>query len=194
MFRLLAISFMLAVLAAPAVAVDDGDIPESTSTETIGVKVRIPGANQIELTRFADGRLLYTVYWKDRPPAQYNAEQFTRMLYHEHTGQPFIYLLFNISNPWGFAWVSLGLLGQVLFTGRMIIQWFVSEKEKRSVIPISFWWMSLIGSSMLLVYFVWRKDIVGVLGMCTGWFIYLRNLMLIYAHRKRTDPHSPDAA
>jgi lipid-A-disaccharide synthase-like uncharacterized protein len=67
--------------------------------------------------------------------------------------------------------VGLGLLGQVLFTGRMLVQWLASEKQKRSVVPVAFWWMSLIGATMLLVYFTWRRDIVGVLGQATGWFI-----------------------
>ncbi|HCD35270.1 MAG TPA: hypothetical protein DER01_22910 [Phycisphaerales bacterium] len=81
-------------------------------------------------------------------------------------------------------WVAVGLLGQVLFTGRMIVQWIASEKSKRSVVPTAFWWMSLIGASMLITYFIWRKDVVGVLGQATGWFIYVRNLYLIYGHKK----------
>ena len=72
------------------------------------------------------------------------------------------------------AWVGLGLLGQVLFTGRMIVQWLASEKQKRSVIPVAFWWMSLGGATMLIISFIWRVDIVGILGQATGWFIYLR--------------------
>ena len=77
----------------------------------------------------------------------------------------------------------LGLLGQVLFTGRMVVQWLVSEKQKQSVVPTAFWWMSLIGASMLITYFIWRKDIVGFLGQATGWLIYVRNLWLIYKPR-----------
>jgi lipid-A-disaccharide synthase-like uncharacterized protein len=77
-------------------------------------------------------------------------------------------------------WVGLGLAGQGLFTARMLIQWFASEKEKRSVVPVSFWWLSVLGSSLLVAYFLWRKDLVGVLGQGAGWVIYLRNLWLIY--------------
>jgi lipid-A-disaccharide synthase-like uncharacterized protein len=80
----------------------------------------------------------------------------------------------------GYLWVGLGLLGQVLFTGRMIVQWLVSEKQKRSVVPPIFWWMSLIGSTMLMVYFLWRRDPIGLLGQSFGWFIYVRNLWMIY--------------
>jgi len=101
-----------------------------------------------------------------------------------HRGQ--LYRLLNITSPVGFAWVALGLLGQVLFTGRMVLQWLTSEHARRSVVPVGFWWMSLAGASMLLVYFVWRRDIVGVLGQSAGWLIYGRNLWLIY--RPSTHP------
>ena len=62
----------------------------------------------------------------------------------------------------------------------MLIQWLASERERRSVVPVVFWWMSLGGATMLMVYFVWRKDIVGILGQSLGWFIYARNLSFIY--------------
>ena len=107
----------------------------------------------------------------------------------------FVNRLFNITSPWGIAWVLVGLLGQALFTGRMIIQWLASERLGRSTIPVAFWWCSLIGASMLLAYFIWRKDIVGVLGQGLGWFIYIRNLSLIYrgGNRNEIDPKSdPD--
>ena len=94
-----------------------------------------------------------------------------------------LFALFNITTWFGVLWVALGLLGQVLFTGRMLVQWLASEKEKRSVVPPMFWYMSLAGATMLLVYFVWRKDIVGVLGQSTGWAIYARNVYLIRQHR-----------
>ncbi|MDA0812051.1 MAG: lipid-A-disaccharide synthase N-terminal domain-containing protein [Verrucomicrobia bacterium] len=91
-----------------------------------------------------------------------------------------MYSTLNITSTAGIFWVGVGLLGQVLFTGRMIVQWIASEKEKRSIVPTSFWWMSLGGATMLIVYFVWRVDIVGVIGQATGWFIYVRNLWFVY--------------
>lgn len=94
-----------------------------------------------------------------------------------------LYATLNITSTTGMLWVGVGLLGQILFTGRMVVQWIVSEKEKRSVIPDAFWWMSLGGATMLIIYFVWRVDVVGVLGQSTGWFIYVRNLWFIYARR-----------
>ncbi len=88
--------------------------------------------------------------------------------------------VFDITSTTGIFWVTLGLAGQLAFTGRMIVQWIVSEKQRQSVVPNVFWWMSLVGSTLLIVYFLWRVDVVGVLGQATGWFIYIRNLWLIY--------------
>jgi lipid-A-disaccharide synthase-like uncharacterized protein len=74
-------------------------------------------------------------------------------------------------------------MGQLVFTGRMLVQWLASERSGRSVIPVAFWWMSLGGAVMLVAYFVWRRDIVGIVGQATGLFIYARNLVLIRKSR-----------
>ena len=87
----------------------------------------------------------------------------------------------NITSYTGIFWVSIGFLGQALFTGRMLIQWITSERQKKSVVPVSFWWLSLAGATMNTIYFIWRVDAVGILGQSTGWFVYLRNLWLIYS-------------
>ena len=115
-------------------------------------------------------------------PAQTYLEQLYRQ--QQQTRANIFFLVFNITSWANFLWVVLGLLGQVFFTGRMVVQWIVSEKQHRSVVPVAFWWMSLGGASMLLLYFIWRKDIVGILGQSTGLFIYLRNLWLIYSEKK----------
>ncbi|MEL7472603.1 MAG: lipid-A-disaccharide synthase N-terminal domain-containing protein, partial [Planctomycetota bacterium] len=64
-------------------------------------------------------------------------------------------------------------------------QWVVSEKKRQSVVPEAFWWLSLVGGAALFTYFVWRRDIVGVLGQSTGVVIYARNLRLIHKQRRR---------
>lgn len=79
----------------------------------------------------------------------------------------------------GFWWFIFGLVGQFAFTGRFIVQWIISEKKKKSVTPIFFWYLSLVGATMLLIYFIKRADPVGVLGQSIGWIVYLRNIMLI---------------
>lgn len=92
---------------------------------------------------------------------------------------------FNISSWANFAWVAIGLVGQTAFFGRMFIQWIVSEKTRKSQVPELFWWLSLFGGLCLFSYFVWRVDIVGVLGQSTGVVIYARNLRLIHKERRR---------
>jgi len=99
------------------------------------------------------------------------------------SGQSMTFRLLDITAWTGLLWVLFGLLGQAVFMGRMIIQWLASEKAKASVVPPVFWWMSLVGSSMLMIYFIWRVEIVGLLGQATGWLIYVRNLWFIYGPR-----------
>jgi lipid-A-disaccharide synthase-like uncharacterized protein len=82
-------------------------------------------------------------------------------------------------------WLSLGFIGQALFSARFIVQWLQSEKVKRSVFPIAFWYFSIAGGVTLLIYAIHRKDPVFIVGQGTGLFIYLRNLyFIIYARRK----------
>jgi lipid-A-disaccharide synthase-like uncharacterized protein len=99
-----------------------------------------------------------------------------------------LYYILNISNHWGILWVCVGFLGQALFTFRMVLQWMASERAKRSIIPVGFWWGSLFGGMLLLVYFVWRRDIVGIVGQTTGVFVYARNLVLIYGASRMRSP------
>jgi len=129
----------------------------------------------------------YMVTTLDGQTQAMTPEQYALLLLQKDDSRSFTFKLLNISTPVGIAWVTLGLLGQVLFTGRMIVQWLVSEKKKQSVVPPAFWWMSLIGASMLITYFIWRKDIVGFLGQGAGWLIYLRNLWMIYHPRNAED-------
>lgn len=93
--------------------------------------------------------------------------------------RPILERVLNVDGPAGVAWVVFGLAGQVLFAGRMVVQWLVSERKGESTVPVVFWWLSLGGSSMLVAYFAWRGDIVGILGQSLGLFIYVRNLVLI---------------
>ncbi len=81
-------------------------------------------------------------------------------------------------------WIILGLFAQFLFFMRFFVQWIVSEKKKQSTIPVSFWYFSIAGSVLLLIYSIYRKDIVFILGQSVGSFIYMRNLILIYRKGK----------
>ncbi len=82
-----------------------------------------------------------------------------------------------------YVWLAVGLMGQAIFSARFIVQWLVSEKEKRSVIPVVFWYLSLLGGITLLVYSIYKRDPVFILGQSTGVLIYSRNLFLIQRER-----------
>jgi lipid-A-disaccharide synthase-like uncharacterized protein len=82
-------------------------------------------------------------------------------------------------------WIAFGLTGQLLFTARFVVQWLSSEREKRSVVPRSFWYFSLGGSLILLVYAIYKQDLVFTFGQSSGLFIYVRNLQLIRSESKR---------
>jgi lipid-A-disaccharide synthase-like uncharacterized protein len=82
-------------------------------------------------------------------------------------------------------WLSVGFLGQALFSSRFLVQWIASERRKESVIPLSFWFLSLAGGLALLLYAVHRLDPVFIVGQGAGLFIYLRNLLLIRRKGRR---------
>jgi len=84
--------------------------------------------------------------------------------------------------------IVVGFGGQFLFAMRFIIQWITSEGAKRSVIPVVFWYFSIGGGSVLLLYAIWRQDPVIIAGQGLGLFIYVRNL--IFIHREKNDQQS----
>ncbi len=75
-------------------------------------------------------------------------------------------------------WLVLGFAAQGLFTGRFLVQWIATEKKRRSTIPKAFWYLSLAGSALLLVYAIHVRDPVFILGQSFGFVVYVRNLML----------------
>lgn len=82
-------------------------------------------------------------------------------------------------------WLAIGFIGQAMFSARFLIQWLASEKVKKSIIPNLFWWFSLAGGSILLIYAIHRADPVFIVGQAAGLFIYFRNIYLIYRHPKK---------
>ena len=87
-------------------------------------------------------------------------------------------------SPFNF-WIILGFVGQAMFTARFLVQWIASEKRGESVVPIHFWFLSVAGSSIVLVYAIYRLDPVFIAAYCVGNFIYIRNLILIHRHNKK---------
>lgn len=94
------------------------------------------------------------------------------------------YLMNNALIETHWAWLCIGLLGQLLFSARFWVQWIASERRKRSHIPVAFWYLSLSGGLTLLVYSIYRADPVFILGQSTGVLIYARNLWLLRRERQ----------
>ena len=93
-------------------------------------------------------------------------------------------------NMWDY-WVILGLVAQGLFFGRFFIQWIASERKGESTVPVAFWFFSVFGGGLLLLYAIHQRDIVFILGQAGGLVIYARNLMLIYQKKPRTPERLP---
>ncbi len=82
----------------------------------------------------------------------------------------------------GLLWHAVGLLGQGLFASRFWVQWWGSEKQKKSELGAAFWWLSLLGSLISVAYFLQIRDVISILNQSFGMVPYVRNLMLL---RKR---------
>src|SRR2546422_5167188 len=83
-------------------------------------------------------------------------------------------------------WKYLGWLGNFTFFSRFVVQWYATEKSKRVVVPTAFWWLSLTGSLLLLIYAVHKRDSVFIFAYLFTWIPYIRNLII---HRRHVDAH-----
>lgn len=88
--------------------------------------------------------------------------------------------MFNIS----VVWLAIGFTGQLLFSMRFLVQWMASEKARKSVMPVAFWYFSIGGGLTLLAYAIHRQDPVFILGQAGGLAIYLRNLYFVHKERR----------
>ena len=93
-----------------------------------------------------------------------------------------------LADPEAATWLAVGFAGQALFFMRFFVQWIHSERQRRSIIPVAFWYFSLGGGATLLAYAIYRADPVFIVGQFCGLFIYARNLYFIM--RARRDPGS----
>jgi lipid-A-disaccharide synthase-like uncharacterized protein len=81
-------------------------------------------------------------------------------------------------------WIVIGFAGQFLFMMRFLWQWIQSERRKRSIIPVAFWYFSLAGGMTLLIYAIHRRDPVFITGQALGLLVYTRNLVLLRRERR----------
>jgi lipid-A-disaccharide synthase-like uncharacterized protein len=93
----------------------------------------------------------------------------------------YLYEVFVTRLDW---WVLLGFLAQAFFTARFVVQWLASERAGKSVIPLSFWLLSIGGGVMLLIYALYRHDPVFIAGQAFGVFVYFRNLYFVLRERR----------
>lgn len=86
-------------------------------------------------------------------------------------------------SPGDAIWLIVGVVGQLMFTARFLVQWWASEKAGRSVVPVTFWYFSILGSLIVLAYGIHKLEPVIIIGQLPGTIIYARNLWLIRAER-----------
>ena len=102
--------------------------------------------------------------------------------------------ILNVQTATEAIWVTIGFAGQALFSMRFLIQWFVSERAKRSIVPVAFWYFSVAGGVTLLSYAIWRQDPVFIAGQAGGLIVYARNLYFIHKHRPKEADRVPTDA
>ena len=95
----------------------------------------------------------------------------------------YLYDVFVLKLNW---WAWLGIVAQLLFTARFLVQWLASEKAGKSVIPMAFWWLSISGGTLLLAYALYVRDPVFILGQALGLGIYVRNIVLVTKERGKS--------
>jgi lipid-A-disaccharide synthase-like uncharacterized protein len=83
------------------------------------------------------------------------------------------------------VWKVIGWCGNIVFASRFLVQWIATEKKKRVVIPVSFWWISLLGSSLLMSYAIYRKDSVFIFAYLPTFIPYIRNIVIHYRNKAR---------
>jgi len=103
-----------------------------------------------------------------------------------------------LAEAWGsmhWFWQAFGFVAQAMFFCRFLYQWLVSERNRRTVIPIGFWYLSVTGGAMTLIYAIYRWDPPIIMGQAMGLFVYTRNLMLIHRERREAglEPRFPTA-
>ena len=94
----------------------------------------------------------------------------------------YLYDVFVVRLDW---WLALGFFAQALFTARFLVQWIASERAGKSVIPIAFWFFSIGGGLLTLIYGLVKREPVIIIGQLVSNIIYVRNLMLIFKSRAK---------
>jgi lipid-A-disaccharide synthase-like uncharacterized protein len=83
------------------------------------------------------------------------------------------------------GWVALGFVAQAFFTMRFVVQWIASERARKSVMPVAFWFFSIGGGALLLIYALYRRDPVFIAGQGLGLLVYIRNVYFIIVNGRQ---------
>lgn len=102
-----------------------------------------------------------------------------------HWGQQLGNYLYDVFVARFDFWLAFGLISQLLFTARFLVQWISSERAGQSVVPMAFWFFSIAGGLMTLIYGIAKREPVIILGQGLATIIYVRNIMLIVKHRAK---------
>ncbi|MEH6950572.1 lipid-A-disaccharide synthase N-terminal domain-containing protein [Nitrobacter sp. NHB1] len=84
------------------------------------------------------------------------------------------------------GWVILGFVAQGFFTMRFVVQWIASERARKSVVPVAFWFFSIGGGTLLLAYALYRRDPVFIAGQALGLVVYFRNVYFIMLNGRQS--------
>jgi lipid-A-disaccharide synthase-like uncharacterized protein len=82
------------------------------------------------------------------------------------------------------VWKVIGWIGNFVFFTRFFVQWYATEKRKQVVVPVSFWWLSLVGSLLILAYALKKHDSVFIFAYLFTWIPYIRNLIIHHRHAR----------
>ncbi len=185
---LLALAFCIAIPTISWILLDRAGVlpkPQTAFFPTFNLSDRLKEVPIEDV----DGEIIVTYETSGRETERYTAEEFLREIKNRqdsNAGWSGLFSALDITSWASVSWVAFGLLAQGVFMGRLLVQWWATEQARVSIVPTSFWWLSLVGATMLVIYFTWRKDPVGILGQSTGWFVYIRNLWFIYGNKSES--------
>jgi hypothetical protein len=133
--RLILLTGTLCLLPVVAMGQSEGQAELQPVGPTLNIKIHLAGAMNTADLFLTEAGHRYRIRYFDGSTELLTPEQFAQRIYRDHSSRSWLDRVLNITSPVGFAWVLVGLLGQVLFTGRMVLQWLVSEKENAPSFP-----------------------------------------------------------
>jgi hypothetical protein len=129
------------------------EVPAESVDTRASVRLHLDGfGKSAEVVRTDSGDLYFELRQDDGRRVRLTPDELAQRLSDQTATRPWWARVLNISSARSLAWVVLGFLGQLLFTGRMLLQWVTSERLGRSVVTSMFWWLSLAGATLLVVY------------------------------------------